>query len=323
MANCRQLLSGTLAGLALAIAVRSLPAQDAPTGRAKVPPVDSNQERQRQEEVARLSRAKARSLELTVGKQDAARAELARSQSFAGRINDRQHLRRSLRLDCRGASVALASIYRWYHPHRTATVELVSVAEGPVGAENEVVRWTARPPVSRSNPSPRRRRPNRAKEGSCRSRSGRDFPRAWRMRREKVSRELRLLGQPVYRYESAGARARRRNLRIRRRDRPGAWLLLETHLPKDAAKPIWRYALARMNIDELEIQYKSAFVQLLGQRPRHLDESAGQLHAVQFRAGLVKPDESRATPERSISTNHSMFILYRSLLCLVMVGPSW
>jgi hypothetical protein len=71
---------------------------------------------------------------------------------------------------------------------------------------------------------------------------------------------------------------------------------LETHLPKDAAKPIWRYALARMNIDELEIQYKSAFVQRWANVRDTWMNPRASYTLFNFEPALVKPDESRATP---------------------------
>ncbi|HZL90825.1 MAG TPA: hypothetical protein VFB96_20830 [Pirellulaceae bacterium] len=267
MANRLRLLKGAIAGFTLAMAACSVTAQDTPSRGANTIQPDSDQER-RQDEVARLSLAKARRLELTSGKQDTALAELHKeailrwSNPTIGSIYGEVYV-----WTVRGRPVALGSIYRWYHPHRTATVELVSVSEGAVGAkEGDVVRWDCEssgvsfdsvpgaPPPAETREGRLVQMRSLAREFSARLEDVRDG--------EKVTRDLRLLGQPVYRYEPLGETLRDGAIFafVEGTD-PEAWLLLEADVPKDAATPIWRFALARMNIDELEFNHGSEFVQ--------------------------------------------------------------
>ena len=292
MANWRQLLSGTLAALALAT-----------VGQAQVPQVDSNQERQRQEEVSGLSRAKARSLEVTVGKQNAVRAELHRepilrwSNPTIGSIYGDVFV-----WTAEGRPVALASIYRWYHPHRTATVELASVSEGPVAAkEGEVLRWDCESSGISLDSVPGAPPPAKSREGrlvQMRELAGGFSARLEDVRDgEQVTRELRLLRQPVFRYESPenGVLEGAIFAFVEGTD-PEAWLLLEARVAKDEDKLAWRFATARMNIDELVVSYRTSQVkQWRNVRDNWMDRRANYT-LFNFDPALVHAGESSPAP---------------------------
>jgi hypothetical protein len=70
--------------------------------------------------------------------------------------------------------------------------------------------------------------------------------------RKAVGRPLRLLTQPVYRYESAGTRGALFAF-VEGTD-PEVFLLIETHA--GATGPAWHYALARMNSVEFHVAHR-------------------------------------------------------------------
>src|SRR5215204_831286 len=92
-------------------------------------PSDAQIERQRQTDLARLAPAKARQLTLWLN-QPGEQAELHPqpllrwSNPTAGSVYGEVYL---WTIDSR--PVAIASIYRWYHPHKDSTAELVSVTQ--------------------------------------------------------------------------------------------------------------------------------------------------------------------------------------------------
>src|SRR5262245_41700769 len=100
------------------------------------PPSDSD--RARQDEVARLAPAEAKRLEFLVGRDAPAKATLVAkpllrwSNPTAGSVHGEVFLWTVER-----RPVAIASIYRWYHPFKDSTVECVSVSEVPLEAKEQ------------------------------------------------------------------------------------------------------------------------------------------------------------------------------------------
>src|SRR5262245_23622779 len=96
-------------------------------------PRDAAQERQRQEDVALLARAKAKQLEVSVGDEDGgAKASLHSepllrwSNPTAGSVFGEVFV-----WHVEGQPVAAASIFRWYHPFKDASLEIVSLSPRP------------------------------------------------------------------------------------------------------------------------------------------------------------------------------------------------
>jgi hypothetical protein len=219
---------------------------------------DADVERQRQAEVTLLAPAKARLLQLSVGDDEApARLHdkplLRWSNPTAGSVHGEVFLwTRQKR------PIAIASIYRWYHPFTDANIELVSVSEAPLEAQeqkqtiwraNEAgISWQALPSKAHDPGSPAGRLSQMralAKRFSARllDRRGGD----------QVTRDLRLLQQPVYRYSSPDAGVVEGGLfALVEVTDPEAWLLLEATVDDQAIA--WRYAVARMNADALEMR---------------------------------------------------------------------
>jgi hypothetical protein len=158
----------------------------------------------------------------------------------------------------------IASIYRWYHPYKDSTVELVSVSEaGAQCKEDETSQWRTKTPglqfADLAGASPPAASV-RARLGQMRA-MARDFTAELTDKRsgDAVVRELRLLDQPAYRYESPASKVIDGGLFafVEGTD-PEAWLLLEAVEENGGRR--WRFALARMNIDTLRIRRGEAIV---------------------------------------------------------------
>src|SRR5688572_29496272 len=118
---------------------------------AAQPAPDPAVDKARQDEVAKLAPAKARQLELIVGGGEPAKAIQATfhdqpllrwSNPTVGSVHGEVFV-----WTAGGRPVALASIFRWYHPFKDGTVEIVSLTPSAVSArENAAVQWDSRSP---------------------------------------------------------------------------------------------------------------------------------------------------------------------------------
>jgi hypothetical protein len=220
---------------------------------------DSAQETARRDEVAKLAPAKARQIEMLVGEageKATLRAEplLRWSNPTAGSVHGEVFLWTQQQ-----RPVAIASIYRWYHPFMDCTFEVVSTSSSPVLArEADKTLWEAKEPsiawkTLADAPAP-------GKTATARLNQMRQLSRKFsaqlvdkRAGGEAVTRELRLLNQPVYRYDSPEAGVIDGGLfALVEANDPEVWVLLEAAQSDD--KTFWQYALARMNADACEVR---------------------------------------------------------------------
>lgn len=225
---------------------------------ADPPPAASDTDKVRQEEVAHLAPAKAKLLEVLVGNENPTKAELVKepllrwSNPTAGSVYGEVFL---WTVDHRPA--ALASIFRWYHPFKGATVEIVSLSPTAVAArENGDVLWDSRSPgvsfVAVDGPPPAATKGGRLTQMRTLVRR---FTAQLTDKRsgEAVVRDLRLMNQPMQRYENEqqgvidGA-----IFAVAEVTDPEVIVLVEAF--KSGETTGWRYALARMNNHELAVR---------------------------------------------------------------------
>jgi hypothetical protein len=215
-------------------------------------------ERQRQAEVTLLAPAKARLLEITIGNAEESaklydKPLLRWSNPTAGSVHGEVFLwTRQKR------PVAIASIFRWYHPFTDANIEIVSLSESPLEAqEQKQTIWQSKEAgVSWHTMPGKERNPGSAagRLSQMRALAKRFSARLLDQRGgDEVTRDLRLLQQPVYRYASPEAGIADGGLfALVEVTDPEAWLLLEATVDDQAIE--WRYAVARMNADALEMR---------------------------------------------------------------------
>lgn len=157
-----------------------------------------------------------------------------------------------------GRPAAIGSIYRWYNPLvKQPTLELVSLTEARLdGFDGDKRLWSSAGPALKFQPLPKAEVPSDVvgnRLGQMRTFSRRFAARLIDERNgEKVTRELRLMNQPVYRYASKDHGIVDGSIFafVEGTD-PEIWLLLEAAQGKSA--PRWQYALARMNSSELVV----------------------------------------------------------------------
>jgi hypothetical protein len=230
------------------------------------PPADAAAERSRQEEVARIAPAQARALNLLSGESRTVESTLHAepllrwSNPTAGSVYGEVFL-----WTLADRPVAIASIYRWYHPFKDSTAELVSVSEQGIEAtEGRTTRWDTKSPGIRFSDLPEAPRPAATAGGrlvQMRSLARRFGAELVDTRGgEQVGRELRLLNQPAHRYASPDQKVLDGGLFafVEGTD-PEAWIILEAFRTDAGEK--WRYALARMNRDALQIKDGERIVQ--------------------------------------------------------------
>lgn len=221
--------------------------------------VDKATEKARQEEVSRLAVAKARELQVLSGESRTVAAKLHAepllrwSNPTAGSVHGEVFL---WTIDSR--PIAIASIYRWYHPFKDSTAELVSVA--PFGIEasaNRETHWDTKHPGIKFGDLAGAPKP--AESANGRLVQMRALARRFRAELvdtrggDEVGRELRLLNQPAHRYACPSDKVLDGSLFafVEGTD-PEAWIILEAI--ESSSGPQWRYALARMNRDALQIK---------------------------------------------------------------------
>jgi hypothetical protein len=233
---------------------------------ADQPAADATAEKARQEEVSRIAGAEARSLKMLSGKSRTAEARLHDepllrwSNPTAGSVYGEVFL-----WTLADRPVAIASIYRWYHPFKDSTAELVSVSEhGIEASEGRTTRWDTKLPGIRFSDLPDAPRPAATASGrlvQMRSLARRFSAELVDTRGgEQIGRELRLLNQPAHRYASPEQNVLDGGLFafVEGTD-PEAWIVLEATAAD--AGPKWRYALVRMNRDALQIKDGDRIIQ--------------------------------------------------------------
>jgi hypothetical protein len=233
-------------------------AEDGPPGAAD--------EQRRQAEVAILAPAKARQLVLTSG---GARANLHEepllrwSNPTAGSVYGEVFL-----WSLEGRPAALASVYRWYHPFTDSTVEFTSIGEPPITArDGDVSVWDSASSGVSFKPLDGVRAPSASATPRLAQMKliAREFSAQLLDERggDQVERELRLLTQPVHRYDSARHGILDGGLfALVEGTDPEAWVLIEAI--QDDGERSWRYALARMNTDALQVRRQGTVVQAWG-----------------------------------------------------------
>jgi hypothetical protein len=227
---------------------------------------DASAEKSRQEEVSRIAAAQAKAMKLLSGESRTAQTRLHDepllrwSNPTAGSVYGEVFL-----WTLSDRPVAIASIYRWYHPFKDSTAELVSVSEhGIEASEGRTTRWDTKSPGIRFSGLPDAPRPAAAAGGrlvQMRSLARRFSAELVDTRGgEQVGRELRLLNQPAHRYASPDNKVLDGGLFafVEGTD-PEAWIVLEATATD--AGPKWRYALVRMNRDALQIKDGDRIVQ--------------------------------------------------------------
>lgn len=219
---------------------------------------NADQERQRQQSVAAMAPAKAKHLNVVVGTDKPATAALHRepllrwSNSTAGSIYGEVYT-----WSVNGRPAAISSIYRWFDPYQDSTVEMVSLSESPVEVrEDNTVVWrsganglTFEPMPKASVPAATQgRRLTQMRELAHRFSSELADDRGG----DVVTRDLRLLNQPLLRYasEKDGIVDGAIFAFVEATD-PEGLLLLEAIKQDNQLQ--WRFAVARMNAHGLKI----------------------------------------------------------------------
>ena len=157
----------------------------------------------------------------------------------------------------RGRPAAVGSIYKWYSPNTHLGVELHSLAPGPLTASRDGrTVWTPSRGGVTFEPIPDAPTPADSAGGRLRQLRAlaKEFA-ATETTREGLKRELRLLTQPVYRYESTDPDVIDGGLFafVEGTD-PEVLLLIEARrTPKG---PRWQFAAARMNSIELKMSFQ-------------------------------------------------------------------
>lgn len=158
-----------------------------------------------------------------------------------------------------GRPAAVASIYRWYAPYQSLTIEFCSLSAGPIVASRggQVLWQPADPGIAwhelPASAAPARSRPARLTQ--MRRMADRFTVRLTDSRADQaaVDKVLRLLSRPVYRYDEAMSVDGALFAFVVGTD-PELLLLLES----DEAG--WRYALTRINRDTLAVSLDGAMV---------------------------------------------------------------
>jgi hypothetical protein len=167
-----------------------------------------------------------------------------------------------------GRPQVVGSIYKWYSPHKHYSTELQSLAETTLAGSRDGQKvWTPGRAGVAFQPVPEAPQP--ADAAAARLRQMReiagDFV-ATKTDREGNQQKMRLLTQPIYRYESKAAAVLDGGLFtfVEGTD-PEVFLLLEARRQKDRYN--WHYALTRMNSTRFEATYKGKQVWNVEVRP--------------------------------------------------------
>jgi hypothetical protein len=158
-----------------------------------------------------------------------------------------------------GRPEVVASIHKWYSPQRLLEHEFLSLSLGTfVGERNGVPVWNPGRPGVELKPLPDA--PVPAGTPAQRLRQMRDLSKEFAARqtnRNGIDRDLRLLTQPLYRYESEkteGDLIDGALFTFALGTDPQAMLVLEARRVDGA--PLWQYSLVRMNSVHLRATYR-------------------------------------------------------------------
>ncbi len=159
----------------------------------------------------------------------------------------------------RGRPAVVGSIYKWFSPNHHMGVELHSLTSGPISADRAGrALWSAnRPGVERKAipgaPSPAATAAGRLRQIRA---LAREFE-ATQTTREGLTRELRLLPRPLYRYESTDPDVIDGGLfAFGPGTDPEIILLVEARKSPEGTR--WEFAAARMNSIALKLSRKGA-----------------------------------------------------------------
>jgi hypothetical protein len=157
-----------------------------------------------------------------------------------------------------GRPEAVASIYRFYTPPVHRANEFHSFALSPLSAERKrFVVWTPSQPGLELKPIPKATTP--ADSASVRLRQMRALAQEFtgqQRTREGVDRDMRLLAQPIYRYENTKGDLIDGGLFVFVVGTdPEVFLLIEARRPASGV-PEWRFAATRMNNVNLRVNHR-------------------------------------------------------------------
>jgi hypothetical protein len=157
----------------------------------------------------------------------------------------------------KGRPEVVASFYKWYAPFTHRTNEFVSLASGSVAATREGDKvWAPSKAGVESKPIPEA--PIPAKNPAQRLRQIRALALEFSANetdRKGVEREIRLLPQPIYRYENTqGDLIDGALFAFALGTDPEALLMIEARMVE--GNPRWHYSLARMNSIAMKASYK-------------------------------------------------------------------
>jgi len=156
-----------------------------------------------------------------------------------------------------GRPEAVASIYKFYSPLTHRANEFHSLATGKLVAERDgAAVWTPSRPGLEMKPIPGA--PVPADSAAARLRQMRSLASEFTGRqttRERVERDMRLLAQPIYRYENTKGDLIDGGLFVFVLGTdPEAFLLIEAHQTKGGAAE-WRFGATRMNSIDLRLTH--------------------------------------------------------------------
>jgi hypothetical protein len=157
-----------------------------------------------------------------------------------------------------GRPEAVASIYKWYSPHTHRANEFHSLAlDKLIGKRDGVPVWTPSRPGLELKPIPAA--PVPADSAAARLRQMRTLAREFtghQTSRQRVKRDMRLLTEPLYRYENTKGDLIDGGLFVFVvATDPDAFLLIEAHRTKGGAAE-WRFGATRMYTESVGIAHR-------------------------------------------------------------------
>jgi hypothetical protein len=159
-----------------------------------------------------------------------------------------------------GRPEVVASLFKWFSPHTHTSHEFCSLSQGKVRASSNLQTWEPARAGVEVKPVPDAPAPAATpiQRLSQMRAMARDFT-VDKTDRDQSSRELRLLTQPIYRYQSTAPQLLDGGLFtfVQGTD-PEVFLLLEAQ--RDESGPRWHFALARMNSVQFVARYRDAEV---------------------------------------------------------------
>lgn len=167
-----------------------------------------------------------------------------------------------------GRPVVAGSLFKWYSPHQHMSHEFHSLATSGLTAKREDDQvWAVEAPGVTYAVVPDA--PEVADSPAARLTQMRQLSRQFSARatqRDGQPSDLRLLTQPVYRYDLKPEQGRGEELLdgglfcfVEGTD-PELWLLLEARRVKAQAAPVWQSAVARMNSITVEVKHQDKVV---------------------------------------------------------------